>query len=364
MLNSSYGATLNEYCRFFDPRLGASTTGSGRQITTHMINTIAVNLIGDDAPKLIKTTKVVKDEIINEYTMDCPKDIGPIYSDTDSCYFDMQGICEDSIEDAIMCADTIAQVVNDSFPDFMRKAFFCQPGFDNLIAANREVVTTSGIFKAKKKYILLVADMEGKRLDPSDPKALKTQGSDIKISSTPETIREMLKDVTMKILTEQPIEDINNTIIDFRRNLNRNPDVRPLDYATITSVKNLNEYFAKWDLVERPGKGRVTLPANVRSSINHNLCVKMFDDQDTQAIISGSKIKMVWLKQNEHGFLSMAFSSDLEILPQWFDDNFEIDVKLTEQKLVDKKLENIFQPIGMQIPTEQTLIVNKLLSFD
>jgi hypothetical protein len=73
---------------------------------------------------------------------------------------------------------------------------------------------------------------------------------------------------------------------------------------------------------------------------------------------------MVWLKQNEHGFLSMAFSSDLEILPQWFNDNFEIDVKLTEQKLVDKKLENIFQPIGMQIPTEQTLIVNKLLSFD
>ena len=90
LLNSTYGATLNEYCRFHDPRLGASTTGSGRQITTHMINTAARGLIGDNAPKIVKTTthQVLKksgEEIVeNEYTINCPQGLGPIYSDTDS----------------------------------------------------------------------------------------------------------------------------------------------------------------------------------------------------------------------------------------------------------------------------------------
>ena len=73
---------------------------------------------------------------------------------------------------------------------------------------------------------------------------------------------------------------------------------------------------------------------------------------------------MVWLKENEHGFLNMAFNSDTEILPQWFNDNFEIDVRLTETKLVDKKLQNIFEPVGWVVPTEHTVKVNKLLSFE
>lgn len=85
LLNSTYGATLNEFCRFHDSRLGASTTGSGRQITTHMIETIAKLLLGDNAPKLVKTVEIDKNgEPVNIYTIDCPDGLGPIYSDTDS----------------------------------------------------------------------------------------------------------------------------------------------------------------------------------------------------------------------------------------------------------------------------------------
>ena len=76
------------------------------------------------------------------------------------------------------------------------------------------------------------------------------------------------------------------------------------------------------------------------------------------------KIKIVWLKDNEYGFTNMSFSSDLETLPKWFTDHFEVDIKLTEQKLVDQKLKNIFDPIGWDVPTEHTMTVNRLLSFD
>lgn len=369
LLNSTYGATLNEFCRFHDPRLGASTTGSGRQITTHMINTVAVNLMGEGAPKLVKTvtkakqTKNSKREFENAYTLDVPHGIGPIYSDTDSCYFVMEQLVKDNVEDAIQCADAIAAAVNESFAPFVREAFFCQPGFDTLIKANREIVASAGIFSAKKKYILLAKDIEGVKIDVDDKKALKSQGSDIKISSTPEAIRTMLKKVLLDVLTEKPKKKINDEIIEFRRNFNKD-DVKPLDYATTTSVKNLEDYYEKWLRIEKPGFGNAKLPGNVRPAINHNLCIEMFGDQNTRQIISGSKIKIVWLKKNEHDFKSMAFDSDTEELPKWFTDNFEIDVRLTELKLIDKKISNIFEPIGWEVPTEHTVVVNKLLNFD
>ena len=40
LLNSAYGALLNEHCRFYDKRIGQSVTLSGRQITKHMMSQI------------------------------------------------------------------------------------------------------------------------------------------------------------------------------------------------------------------------------------------------------------------------------------------------------------------------------------
>ena len=369
LLNSTYGATLNEFCRFHDPRLGASTTGSGRQITTHMINTVAQNLIGPNAAKIVKTVTKSKPNPKsnkthdNTYIIEVPPGLGPIYSDTDSCYFVMEKLVGDNLEDAIQCADAVADAVNESFPKFLQEAFFCQPEFTDKIKVNREIVASAGIFSAKKKYVLLAKDIEGTKIELDSKKAIKTQGSDIKISSTPEAIREMLKKVLLQVLTNENKQRITEDIIKFRRNFN-DSGVEPLDYATTTSVKNLEEYYEKWLRIEKSGFGNANLPGNVRPAINHNRCLGIFGDHDTRPIQSGSKIKIVWIKENEHGFKSMAFGSDTEKLPKWFMDNFQIDVRLTEQKLIDQKLSNIFEPIGWEVPTEHTLVVNKLLSFD
>jgi DNA polymerase elongation subunit (family B) len=40
LLNSAYGALLNEHCRFYDKRIGQSVTLSGRQIVKHMMSQI------------------------------------------------------------------------------------------------------------------------------------------------------------------------------------------------------------------------------------------------------------------------------------------------------------------------------------
>src|SRR5210317_520958 len=111
-LNSLYGAILNPGCRFFDKRIGQSTTLSGRTIVKHM---------SAEANKVITGTyDHVGDAVI--------------YGDTDSVYFSAyptlkEGIDKGEIpwstENAIKLYDTIADQLNESFPGFMERAFHC-----------------------------------------------------------------------------------------------------------------------------------------------------------------------------------------------------------------------------------------------
>lgn len=47
LLNSAYGALLNEHCRFYDKRIGQSVTLSGRQIVKHMMSCINELICGE-----------------------------------------------------------------------------------------------------------------------------------------------------------------------------------------------------------------------------------------------------------------------------------------------------------------------------
>ena len=65
LLNSLYGAILNPGCRFFDKRIGQSTTLTGRTIVKHM------------SAEANKSITGVYDHVGDAM----------IYGDTDSCYF-------------------------------------------------------------------------------------------------------------------------------------------------------------------------------------------------------------------------------------------------------------------------------------
>lgn len=81
-LNSTYGALLSPHFRFGRKELGASVTACGRQITTHMIETIHSLLEPDNHQKLVKTTEVEKDgRVSHVYVMGGDT---VIYGDTDS----------------------------------------------------------------------------------------------------------------------------------------------------------------------------------------------------------------------------------------------------------------------------------------
>jgi DNA polymerase elongation subunit (family B) len=203
-LNSLYGAILNPGCRFFDKRIGQSTTLTGRAIAKHM------------------------DAYVNECITGKYDHVGEsiIYGDTDSCYFSAWPVLEKEIkegrmawskETCIQLYDSIADQVNDSFPGFMEQAFHVPREMGSVIKGGREVVASKGLFITKKRYAVMIIDKEGKRQDVNgNPGKVKAMGLDLKRSDTPKVIQEFLSKILDEVLVGTSREDIIEKIREFK----------------------------------------------------------------------------------------------------------------------------------------------------
>ena len=353
-LNSCYGALLSAHFRFGRKEMGASVTACGRQITTFMIEQIG-ELVSGAKTTVSKRTYVEKDgSVKNSYTTDSNM---ILLSDTDSCYF-LTGA--DNKEDAILIADETAKQVNAMFPAFMRDAFFCREGHDSLIQAGREVVGSAGLFMAaKKKYTIKVVNLDGYDLEV--PK-LKSMGSEIKKADTPKVIQTFLKQLMDYILDGESYETIEKFINRQRGILVRGVK-NPISLGVAKQINNLDAKYAEWTRIEKAGKGRVALPGHVRAAINYNEMAQLYQGGAATLLKAGDKGVIFYLAPNDHGLLTIAFPADMTAFPQWFVDNFKLNKRLTEEKMIDAKLKRIFETLEWDIPTPQKTMVKSILKF-
>lgn len=398
-LNSTYGALLNEAFRFGRREIGASTTGTGRQITKHMGQTIGEILTGQKCtfekrfaeqagssfvsgetyakllqdgnfgalrnlptePSFITKWSAEKGKEVNVYAgavwfTECQ---AIIYGDTDSCYF-VTGAT--NYDDAVLIADETARLVNESFPEFMKRSFNCSGGRENVISAAREIVGERALFQlAKKKYSIRVVNLEGK--DLRDNPKLKSMGSEIKKADTPKAVQNFLKGLMDMILTGKSYHALEEYVNEQRKSLVfRNQDLISLGVAK--QVNNLDSLYAEWTKLEKSGKGKVNLPGHVRASINYNEMVKLTGDNTSKLLKSGDKAIIFYIKpNNQFKFKSIAFPADIMHFPEWFDEHFQIDTRLTCDKMVDNKIEGIFEAMRLQVPTPQTTYLNSVFTF-
>jgi hypothetical protein len=91
--------------------------------------------------------------------------------------------------------------------------------------------------------------------------------------------------------------------------------------------------------------------------------LKEHDDHESPVITSGTKIKVFYLTQMYGRFKSIAIPTDIEVVPQWFYDNFTVKREMHVERLVDKPLQNILTAIERQVPDKQDLHVESLLGF-
>lgn len=318
-LNSLYGAILNPGCRFYDKRIGQSTTLSGRCITRHMGS---------------KTNEV----IAGEYDY---KGESIIYGDTDSIYFSMYPVYKDKIDSGeiawskeivIDLYDEIANQVNASFPDFMISFFHVPRKQGEIIRAGRENAATMGIFIKKKRYAMLIYDDDGKRKDVDGlPGKVKAMGLDLKRSDTPVFMQDFLKDVLMKLLTEGSSEEVIGMIKAFKKEFRKMPSWLKGTPKRVNNLTNHTKIF------EKTGKCGV---GHAMAAINWNRLRKMNSDGYSMEISDGMKTIVCKLKPNPMDITSIAYPIDELKIPLWFQE-LPFDNDLMEHTIITKKINNL-----------------------
>ena len=319
-LNSLYGAILNPHCRFFDKRIGQSTTLTGRSIARHMAGYINECITG------------VKDHLGDAI----------VYGDTDSCYFTAWPMIKDDVvkgtmpwskEMCIQLYDSIADQVNASFPAFMEQAFHCPREAGELIKAGRELIGSNSLFITKKRYAVLIFDLEGKRLDvDGKPGKIKAMGLDLKRSDTPKVIQDFLYEILEKVLTGTGREEIVERIREFKYAFKDRP---AWEKGTPKRVNNLTMYGKKEE-----AEGKANMPGHVRAALNWNNLRRMNGDNYSMAIVDGMKTIVCKLKQNPMGWTSIGYPTDEQRLPEWFKE-LPFDNSLMEATIVDQKIDNL-----------------------
>ena len=341
-LNSLYGAILNPHCRFFDKRIGQSTTLTGRAITKHMG---------------AETNRMLTGEY--DHTGDCM-----IYGDTDSVYFSAVPALPEGqtldMESAIKLYDHISDTVSDTFPQWLKDTFNVPLASGAVMKAGREVVGRSGLFITKKRYAIQVLDLEG--WQPEGGK-LKVMGLDLKRSDTPEFIQDFLEEILKDCLDGLSEESVINKVRDYKKYFKGLPSWQK---GMPKRVNNLTTYAAKMaekarvaapdnyrlhklDAIKEDGKKKgATIPGHVRASINWNNFKQALGDNYSMTITDGMKVIVCRLKSNAMGYDSIAYPTDELQLPDWFKE-LPFDDEAMETAVLDKKVTNVIGQMGFDL---------------
>ena len=344
-LNSLYGAILNPGCRFFDKRIGQSTTLTGRSIARHM------------------------DAYLNECITGEYDHVGQavIYGDTDSCYFSAWPVLKQEVaegrmawskEICIQLYDSIADQVNDSFPAFMERAFHCPRDMGELIKAGRETVADRGLFITKKRYAVNAIDIENKRLDVNGAIGkTKATGLDLKRSDTPKVIQDFLLEILNKVLAGAERDEIIERVREFKYEFKERPG---WEKGSPKRVNNLTKYGK-----EEERLGKANMPGHVRAALNWNNLRRMNSDNYSMQVVDGMKTIVCKLRSNALGWTSIGYPTDEMHLPQWFKD-LPFDDTEMEATVVDQKIDNLLGVLDWDLAaatnTENTF--TSLFSFE
>lgn len=330
-LNSAYGALLNAGSRFFDQRIGQSTTLTGRNITKHMA---------------AKTNEMITGEY-DHYGDSC------IYGDTDSAYFSAYPAMKELIdageiewtkESISALYDAISDEVSDTFPTFMHETFNIPiDASTGVIKAGREIVAESGLFIKKKRYAALVYDDEGTRRDVNGKAGkVKAMGLDLRRSDTPKFVQEFLSEVLLATLTRQGEDVVIEMIKKFKTKFDA---MKPWEKGSPKAVNNLSKYRDKQEqaLADKMAgkKGSDAMPGHVRASLNWNRLRDIHGDRHIGMIKDAQKIIVCKLKETANNrYASIAYPVDEAHLPDWFIE-LPFDEDAMMESVVTQKLRNL-----------------------
>ncbi len=325
LLNSAYGSFLNVAFRFGDPRMGQSTTLSGRVVTTG---------IKENVTRIVDANAFVA-------------------GDTDSCMFTLKSAYgpDAPLDEVVETADAIATEVNTLLPDAMVTSFFI-PRERNTISVSRELVGSRGMFlPVKKRYAIAIVDKEGLR-----QRSMKIMGLDTKRTELPEIIRNFLKETVVAVVRDrEDYASLKERTAKFLTRLRESP---PWTLGKLTGVSKVEEGSI---LRKKFEAGQIPNPKLYHAVIaadNTNRYIDFFEDRTIDYIRSGDKIAIFNLNKdsstNPLQAKTVALPVGIDNVPEWFK-RFPIAAGDMEEKLLYDKLDNMYKYLGWDLRPPETV---------
>ena len=221
------------------------------------------------------------------------------------------------------------------------------------IAVPNEKTGHCGIWIAKKRYYLLLDDMEGFRYTANgrEPHE-KIMGLFSVTSSCPEFVKPWFNRVLHDLVSEG-VEKARQTISEFRELFFAKP------ISEISFQKGLSDLEKFLDPeTSLPWEGQWTdresgkirnggCPINAKAAIYHNNLVDRLGLQKKyQKIKSGDKMKYAYLKENPYHWTVIGFIDDI---PDEFGLKEYVDTQTHYEKIFYKPIEDVFTACGLDV---------------
>ena len=327
-LNSAYGAIGNQYFRYYKLANAEAITLSG-QVSIRWIE----NKMNQKMNKILKTEG-------RDYV---------IASDTDSIYLHMGDLVdavykgrEKTTEGIVSFLNKVCEVELEPYIEssYQELADYVN-AYDQKMIMKRENIASTGIWTAKKRYILNVWDSEGVRYEDAK---LKIMGIEAIKTSTPAPCRKFLKDA-FKLLMNGTEDEVIEYIEECRTKFKSLP---PEEIAFPRSVSNVEKWKSPSDMYL---KG---CPIHVRGAILYNHYTKKKEiDHKYSAINNGEKIKFCYLKTPN--WMHENVISFIQDFPTELDLDKHIDYELQFSKSFLEPIKVILDCIGWETERKNTL---------
>jgi DNA polymerase elongation subunit (family B) len=325
-LNSAYGAMGNQYFRYFDLRMAEGITTSGQ---------LSIRWMANKLNAFMNKTMTTKNK---DYV---------IAIDTDSIYLTLETLVEKTCEgktteQKIKYMDKISEEVFQPFIDkgYQELADYMN-AYSQKMQMKREVLADKAIWTAKKRYIMNVHNSEGVQF--AEPK-IKVMGLEMVKSSTPQVIRNKLKD-SIKVILDGDQSKLHKYINEFRDEFNK-LSVEEISFPR--TVNGTREYKASSTIY------RKSTPIHVRGALLFNHYIKeMGLEKQYQPIRDGDKIKFVYLRTPNR--IQEDIISFAQELPKELDLHRFIDYDKQFQKVFLDALQIVIEPLRWNVEEQSTL---------
>lgn len=295
-----------------------------------------------------------------------------LYIDTDSVYFSAEPLAEadkpaDMTKYTINLVTEVADTINRFYEYMVPKVFNVAPE-KNRIKIVPDVVAEKALWMAKKRYAMLkVYDMEKKRVVKSKDGSigkLEVKGIDTVRSSFPKAFQKVAGEILEMLLRGVDREILDEKIMRFEETMETHSI---FDLGHTTSVKFIstngeNNYNPS---TRRLFQYITKTPAGVKAALNYNDLLKIWKlDKKIEKIMSGNKVKWVYLLPNDFGIKQLAMKADdtdpdeiLKFVTEHID-----RVGMYEHELY-KKLAEIYKVINWPWPSRAAQLAQKTFNF-